>query len=270
MQRVAFFLDGGAGRIFCTGYLHGQPSGRRQRILIVPPFAEELNKSRHVLAAIARKAAEAGCDVLLPDLYGTGDSEGDFGDASIDTWRVDLDAAIARFPGDGPLHLVALRAGALLAMDLATRHPLCRLTLLHPQTDGKQLLVQFLRLRLAANLVSGDKETTAQLRQRLRDGESLEVAGYRLRDTLAGGLETLNLSAAPPRGVGVDWVELAPDGNRPVMPGSQRVIDAWQAAGTSVQARVIACDLFWATQEIAACPQLVETVDACLAMQAPC
>jgi alpha/beta superfamily hydrolase len=43
-------------------------------------LAEELNKSRHVAAAQARAFAAAGYSVLQIDLYGCGDSSGDFGE----------------------------------------------------------------------------------------------------------------------------------------------------------------------------------------------
>ena len=52
-MRSAFFLDGVAGSLFCIGTLHAHDQELRRKILIVPPFAEEMNKSRHVLAALS-------------------------------------------------------------------------------------------------------------------------------------------------------------------------------------------------------------------------
>ena len=63
---TAFFLDGQQGRLFCTGVVH-EIAARRQ-FLILPPFAEEMNKSRHILSAMVRALGNAGHDVLLPDL----------------------------------------------------------------------------------------------------------------------------------------------------------------------------------------------------------
>jgi len=261
-MRVAFFLNSTAGRIFCTGTLHPEASQVQGRLLIVPPLAEEMNRSRHVLAAIARAAGDAGYDVLMPDLYGTGDSAGDFADATIAIWRSDLDHVIDRMQHRSPLHIIALRAGALLAADALSRHRVQSLTLLQPQIDGAQVLTQLLRLRLAGNLLgNADKETTTQLRERLQGGEGLEIAGYMVSAALAAGLESLSFDKLPIDSVErLHWIEVAPQADRPLMPVSQRLVDAWQVSGKPVSTSVVACDQFWATQELARCPDIVSTV----------
>ena len=267
-MRFASFLDSAAGRIFCTGFLPERDGGQQRRILILPPFAEEMNKSRHVLAAIAKQLANAGHAVLMPDLYGTGDSEGDFGDAAIELWRRDIDVAIEHLPGTGDVDLVGLRLGALLAVDAASRHKVRSLTLIHPVLDGRQQLTQMLRLRLAAGLMGGgEKETAAELKQRLSTGESLEIAGYRLSPTLAAGLEALALTEDPPAVVeALHWIECVAEEGRTLMPASQRVLDTWEALGTGAEASTVTCDAFWGTQEIARCPALVNHVARCLAV----
>lgn len=257
---LAFFLDGVAGSLFCTGSLHGPGQEPRRKILIVPPFAEEMNKSRHILAGLAAAIGTSGHDVLMPDLFGTGDSAGDFSEATLDTWRADLDAVIERLDPDGTLELIGLRTGALLAADAAGRHRVKSMTLLHPMVDGKQQLTQMLRLRLAGGLMgAGKKETATQLRQRLAEGECLEIAGYGLSGQLAADLETLTLSKMPPVNVEqVHWIEVIPQPERSLMPVSQRVIDAWRENGVAVDSAVTVCGQFWATQEIAPCRGIVE------------
>jgi len=259
---VAFYTNSAAGSIFCTGALPDDANGQRRRILIVPPFAEEMNKSRHVLAAIVRTAASAGHQVLLPDLFGTGDSSGDFGDSTVDIWRSDLDSALACMRPTLPLDVVGLRYGALLAADLATRHATRALTLLQPVCDGRNQLTQMLRLRLATALMgSREKETVSGLRQRLHDGEALEVAGYRLSRELAIGLESLSLADLSLQNVSrVHWIEMATQADRPLMPASQRIVNAWSAKGVTIDSSVVVCDQFWATQEIAHCPTVVDRI----------
>jgi len=251
---VAFFTEGSAGSLFCIGAL--RPAGiPTRRVLLVPPFAEEMNKSRHLLSAILRGLAGAGHQVILPDLFGTGDSTGDFGEATIATWCSDLDHAIAQMDSTLPLDVVGLRFGALLAADLVERHPVRSLTLLQPVSEGRQQLTQMLRLRLAAGLMgSGERETAASLRQRLADGEDLEIAGYRLSGKLATGMEALSLGQMTlPDLDRIQWLEAAPQPNRPLMPVSRRLVDAWVGRGIPVDAEVLVCDAFWATQEIADC-----------------
>lgn len=71
------------------------PAGRAPaaRCCCCPPFGEEMNKSRRTLAWSARHFARHGWAVLALDLGGTGDSAGDFGDA---TWAGWIDDARSR------------------------------------------------------------------------------------------------------------------------------------------------------------------------------
>ena len=259
-MRDAFFTESAAGPIFCTGALPDVPGEAACRVLLLPPFAEEMNRSRHVLTAIARLAQQADHQVLLPDLYGTGDSAGDFADASLDIWRADIDATLARMDSSLPLHVIALRAGALLTVDLIARHAVRTLSLIQPLHDGRQLINQMLRLRLAAGLMgSGEKETAGGLREQLAAGDCLEIAGYRLSPLLVDGIESLRLTDADLSTVErVHWTEIVPQPDRPMLPVSQRVIAAWEAKGVVVESAVVVCDQFWATQEIAYCPSLLQ------------
>ena len=74
-----FFLDRASGSLFAIHHRAGAaPCGT---VLFIPPFAEEMNRARRMVALQARDLAAAGWDVLQLDLFGTGDSQGDFGDA---------------------------------------------------------------------------------------------------------------------------------------------------------------------------------------------
>src|SRR5262245_5413710 len=85
-----YFSDGASGRVFSL--FVGPPAHvlRRGGVLFVPPFAEEMNKSRRQVMLAARALAAAGFGVLLSDLYGTGDSGGEFADGRVAAWRSDL------------------------------------------------------------------------------------------------------------------------------------------------------------------------------------
>ena len=84
------FLEGAQGRLFALSYHPAQLQTHRHGVLIVPPFAEEMNKSRRMLSQQARLLAEDGYLTLLLDLYGTGESDGEFSDASWAGWCEDL------------------------------------------------------------------------------------------------------------------------------------------------------------------------------------
>lgn len=216
------------------------------------------------MRAILQAIVSAGHSALMPDLYGTGDSEGDFADASIATWREDIDAVVKAIDGSGPLHVVALRAGSLLAVDAAQRHPVESLVLLQPIAEGRQQLNQWVRLRLAGGLVgSAKKETGGDLKQAWSRGEVIEIAGYGVSAAMATELESLGLGAELPEGVArAAWLELVANSERGLLPASERVIDRWREAGGVVHTQTLVCDSFWGTQEIAHCAALVDAVRA--------
>src|SRR5437763_1590993 len=112
-----FFLKSGTGQRFCL--FHPPAASCRGAGLDVHPFAEEMNRSRRMAALQARALSALGYGVLQIDLYGCGDSSGDFGDAHWDLWKQDLAAGAAwlRQRLDQPITLWGLRLGALLAID---------------------------------------------------------------------------------------------------------------------------------------------------------
>jgi exosortase A-associated hydrolase 2 len=271
--RLPLHYDGGAGRSFAIAFLPRgadaiEWSAGGNGVLVVPPFAEEMNKSRRMLALLGEASAEADVPLLLPDLHGTGDSAGDFADARWEGWLADLTAAtnvMARH-GVRQVTLLGLRLGVLLAVEALDRLslPVGRLLLWQPVVSGRRYLAQFLRLGMAAALAAGGSDTVAAIRERLgRDG-MVEIAGYGLARELASAIEERELAALPPPRVPVRWLEIAADATRPLPAPAQSVIDAWRAAGVSVAASAVAGDAFWATQEIAEAPALVAATIAAL------
>ena len=193
--RTAEFVASKRGNIFVLAH-HGQNFGGKCTLL-VPPFAEEMNKSRRIIAFLGNRLAENGRGLVVPDLYGTGDSDGDFADTDCDAWFDDLRATEnwARSKGWSIDSAVGIRLGGLLALLYSEyrRAAFCRIVLWQPSLDGKRTLEQFLRLRVAASMTAGNTETVAQLKSRIAGGEIIEVAGYELSPRLAEQMETLNL-----------------------------------------------------------------------------
>jgi pimeloyl-ACP methyl ester carboxylesterase len=93
----------------------------RGAVLCVQPLGAERTTARHALSTQAWRLAERGWAVLMVDLYGTGDSPGEPGQATLEGWRADLlrAAMIARQRHAGPNVLWGVRDGALLASDIA-------------------------------------------------------------------------------------------------------------------------------------------------------
>ena len=204
----------------------------------MPAFAEEGNKSRHVVARAARTFAGDGWDVMQIDLTGCGDSTGDFVSASWETWLDDIDEATAwlRARCEGTLWLWGLRAGCLLLADWQRSRGVKSPTLLwQPVLSGAQHLQQFLRLHLAGGFLGKTerRETVRSLRERLRDAGTLEVAGYALPELVAAGLEAAELAPSFDGGRAL-WLEVS-NGPEPVLrPASEACIANLRAAGCAL------------------------------------
>jgi exosortase A-associated hydrolase 2 len=258
-----FFLGGGADRRFC---LFHQPAGPcRGAVLYVPPFAEELNRTRRMAALGARRLAAHGYGVLQIDLLGTGDSAGDFGDARWDLWKQDLDAGAAwlRARVEQPLTLWGLRLGALLALDHArtATYPLAPLLLWQPVASGSTYLTQFLRLRTANAMLGDDAAAqmgTKALRAALQAGETLEIAGYDLSPELARAIDELPAPDAMMPPVAAHWFDVPGAPGQAPGPACARVKAAWEAQGTLLHVHTVTGSPFWATTAVSTCPALLD------------
>ncbi len=262
-----FFLPGSSGRLF-TLYFPPAASGPARSVLFFPPFAEEMNKSRRMAALQARRFAQAGCGVMLIDLFGTGDSAGDFADARLDIWRDDLRRAARWLQEQNGPRLVfwGLRLGAILALDVAREFAadLDRMVLWQPVVKGEQFMTQFLRLRLAADLMGqGEKVTTQDLRNAAYSGQRLEVAGYTLDAALLRALDAVELKTLAVPAMGrIEWMEVAADAQRPLTPASRAVVASWEASGVHVRVTTVVGEAFWSAPEITVAPELIAATAA--------
>lgn len=261
----SFFLQAAIGQRYC---LYHPPHPHRPlsaALIYVHPFAEELNKSRRIAALQARALAAAGVAVLQIDLHGCGDSSGDFADATWAGWKDDL--ALARDwlaqRVTAPIGFWGLRLGALLALDFAREaaQPPERLLLWQPVIDGGQFLTQFLRLRLASEMLRGEAAagpaSTAEMRAALAAGTTLEVAGYELSPELAASIDALKLSELAVPGVPAHWFELVSEPGQPLPPAAARIAGAWAGQGIDLHVHPVVGERFWMSPEIAECPALL-------------
>ena len=268
--RVPLFIDGSVGRVFAIYRPAAAPRRPRRSLLVLPPFAEEMNKTRRMVTLLAERAQECGIDTLVPDLTGTGDSAGELRDATTDIWRGDLEICVRWLVERGveALDVLAVRFGGLLLDQLRLDDAVTpgRLVLWQPIASGRLLVSQFLRLRFAAGLIDGAGSVdSSNLRDTLRREGSLQIAGYDLSDELACALEALELGAQPVRRFErVSWFEVAAEEASDVGPAATRIVSAWRAAGTRVSSRTLAGDPFWATTEIATVPALIDATLAAL------
>ena len=270
LMQEAFFLPASDGQRFC---LHTPPQGQQEKgaVLYIHPFAEEMNKSRRMVAMQSRTLAAAGYGVLQIDLHGCGDSSGDFGDASWESWVRDV-ADAGRWLRDrssAPLWVWGLRAGCLIAAAAAVNlEKDTNFLFWQPAPAGKPLLQQFLRLKLAGELAGREsKGITEALRRQLADGEVVEVAGYRLSPALTRGLEAAVLELPTNTGR-IEWIEISPRAEPTLAPASIKRLEEWHATGLSVRSQVVCGPSFWQTSEIEEAPALIQATLAALEYQA--
>ena len=254
-----FFLPGHAGNLFTLYHRPAGPAGCRGGVLYVHPFANEMNHTRRWAAVLARALAGDGWGVLQVDLFGCGDSDGDFRDASWKTWVDDLTTAFDWLEErvGGRVGLVGMRLGGLLALDFASRarRNIDRVLLWHPVVSGQQMMTEFLRLRLLSDAIgvrAGETATTTEeLRQKINSGEPVEVHGYEIMPHLSQAIAELHiarlgLAVASP----IQWVEVvsgAPDRGRPL---AQTTVHAWQAAGREATLHLAVGRPFWSSPRI--------------------
>lgn len=259
-----FFLAGTAGGLFAIYFPEGAEVERRRAVLHCPAFAEEMNKSRKMVAWQARAFAERGVAAMILDLYGTGDSQGDFGEARWDIWISDLKAGIDWLRGRGYMQiwLWGLRGGCLLASDVASlpSADITKLIFWQPVLRGDVWLSQFLRLRMVATMMGKDeRETERSLRATLAEGTPLEVAGYFMNPQLAQSLSRTSLvELAETLPKAIDWLEVSPMAAGRLAPASGNVVERLEQGRKHVRVSAVSGDAFWATQEITVVPELIK------------
>lgn len=266
-QTAAFFLTSGQRSLFCL--LHSPPVGVAPvgALVHVPAFAEEMNKARRAVSLAARAMALRGWHVLLLDPTGTGDSSGDFGEATWEAWQADVRHAVHWLrdrTGIAP-GLWGLRSGCLLISEVLKQMAVTRVLLWQPQTSGETAVAQFLRLRTMSRLGDEERrqESTRGLLAALEGGRSIDVAGYLLGPELALAWRRARIGGNQFRGCHVTWLEVSQLETLALAPASKMCIEQLQAHGATVEARALAGLSFWMTQEIDECPALtIATVES--------
>jgi len=268
------FLPGSSGQLFALHLPPVVPTSCRQYLIHIPAFAEEMNRARHVVALQARAFAQQGVGVLILDLFGTGDSAGDFKDATWSAWKDDVASAVMwlRQEGVERISLWGLRLGCLLAFDFARQRAkeLEGLLFWQPVLDGRLAIDQFLRLQVAAGAIGrGGKETVQSLRLRLAAEEPLEIGGYEISPLLVHEIDHCSFLLLGMTEVNrVAWLEIRgvakPIADLPVIerdvqlfPASQAIADDWRLSGCNLGIAQVSGSSFWQSRITEPMPELL-------------
>lgn len=255
-QVSAEFIGEAGQRIFVLAHHPEQFSG--SCVLVCPAFAEEMNKSRRMLTELAQHLVQGNIGLVIPDLYGTGDSEGDYVDASVTRWMDDLAQTEKWVESRGWRieSILGIRFGCLLATNYAAKFtkPKASWVFWQPVLDGRKALDQFLRLRVAASLMADIKETVSSLKARIATDKTLEIAGYSISEQMAKEMEVLKLDDGINKITQkIHWFEVLRDADTVVPLPVEKTVE--QVANVKLQ--TVVGDQFWVSTEITVNRELI-------------
>jgi exosortase A-associated hydrolase 2 len=266
-----FFFDADPGTRFS---LYHQPSPHvepRGAILYVHPFAEELNQARRMATLQSRAFAAMGFAVLQIDLFGCGDSCGEFNAGRWDVWKNDLAVAsawLAERTSGLPLHLWGVRLGGLLALDFANRAPVDSIILWQPFMSGRACINEFLRLRLAGQpgpAAPGTPRSTAGLRAQLAVHGVIEVAGYEVAIPLVKAIDACDAAHLQLPPCTVHWFATGGPPPSRVAASAARLAERWKTDGVILHFHPVDGVPFWGADGFPVCPALLGATSAVFA-----
>lgn len=261
LRSNAFFLEIGTGQRLCIFH---PANGKTVRgaILYIHPFAEEMNKSRRMARLQSQAFADRGYAVLQIDLNGCGDSSGDFSIATWRDWHEDISAAWDFLQTrHEAVFLWGLRLGATLALDFSNLHNRwpAGFFLWQPVLSGETFMTQFLRLRVASEMLEGSSGGGVKaLRESLKRGEFIEVAGYRLNPALVEQMDAVSVRRILPKNSSVFWLETVSEEGQAASPIAIQTAETWRQTVMEITFDTVFGPSFWATQEITDCPTIIE------------
>jgi exosortase A-associated hydrolase 2 len=154
---------------------------------------------------------------------------------------------------------------------LDASHAIERLILWQPVISGESFLTQFLRMRMASDMLAGKEEKasgTQGMRQAMSAGQSLEIAGYELAPPLAARIDSLNIGNLAVTNTPVHWFEVVSESTRPLPAAAARATAGWQQRGVDLHVHRVTGTAFWASQEITEAPALLSATTGVF-MKAP-
>jgi len=255
-----FFLPARQGARLCLYHTPAHGLTESDCIVHIHAFAEEMNRCRRMAALTARSLATQGYSVLQIDLFGCGDSAGEFADARWEIWLDDIQVAVdwLKQRHRGAIHLWGDRLGALLAMSFAashTEHKFDRMLLCQPVLDGKSYLARLKRMQLARQMLNKQDLSATTLSNPLT---GTEFSGYEIAQELIQSLEQQNaLNWQLP----VSRIHSLEIGSASTMlPERQIFFSQWSQSGNPAQILFVDGPAYWQTQEICQSQRWIDAV----------
>jgi exosortase A-associated hydrolase 2 len=235
----------------------------KAHIIFLPPFGEEMNRCRSLVATQARNFANAGYSCTLIDFYGTGDSQGQLCDSSLQIWRENIRLTVEELKREcsAPLILWGLRLGGLIAMDFAKVSSIRPRDILlwQPVSAANVYITQVLRQRVASLMVRDlPPETTKDIRQKLEEGQNVEVSGYTIGRSLVRDIESIDLAAMTDLCTGkIYWLEHVVESGKEIGVASRKAVEQLSKQGNRVEVHTFSDPPIWLIHERDFAPQLL-------------
>lgn len=253
--RHAYFIPSSCGALFALHYV-ASISQAKGTVLLIPPFGEELNKCCRMMHSMATTMSAQGYHCVLFDLYGTGDSSGEFFEATWSLWLSNI-ADMMRWTeqqGLSVTHFLGIRSGALLLGDYLARYPTASfksLLLWQPMIEGREQ-VDFIQ-RLARLQTTPESSSS---------DEMLQVAGYRMAPDLLADLHKTRLIDLKLVGLrDIAWFDVVASEDSLCSEPISAILNHWKAHSSCTYHKIVGAP-FWNTQEIVTVPELIlQTMD---------
>lgn len=170
--------------------------------MLCNPFGEEASRGHRTFRVLATQLERLGYSTLRFDYTGTGDSQGDSEDATVDSWLADIGEAaehLRKTSGISRISLVGLRFGATLAA-LATARGVLKarhLVLWDPIVEGRAYLAELVAQH-EAYMRDEIGPTWTDRRGQRPDGSPMEALGAPISAALAAELAAIDLGTVTP------------------------------------------------------------------------
>lgn len=253
-----------AGRGELLGMIYEDRAGgaRDTAVLICNPFGDERKSSCLALSRMACHIARKGFRVLRFDYYGTGDSPGDFREATLESRLDDIASAaefLSGFEKTDGLVLIGLRYGALLAARSARGIELCRgVALLEPVPDGRSYFERQIQRKKVRQMITSGKASSSSE----EDGEEIvDLDGYPIPKDIIEGLQSPCLSETELSGK-ILLVQISFDEN--LRRETKELRDSLGSGDTGILTKTVVLPPFWSRIDITDTTELNEVASGWL------
>lgn len=259
----AFYIEGEA-RLFAMRFEPEREQRRTMGFVLVHPFAEEKKSAHRTLVCLARCLCGEGFPVLMFDLRGCGDSEGDFMLVRLADWITDLERAVQMLRQEAEVQsvgMIGLRFGAYLSgYYAAEHHNVTHYIWIEPVLKPLDYLRRSLRHKLVKELLTEGKVVSnrEELLQNLDNEQGIDFDGFEIRtaffrDLREAQTQEVLLSAFPVIPLGL-LVSVSMNGKM-----AKAVLEAAMLK-PEVQLKQVNMELFWNRVEDVDCEELMTCI----------